>query len=74
MHLLNMKALGANFVILWSIFVISQEKKISLSIQTMNELVQMNSPKLIIPSNEKNNKIVKWKTFLFSMWMSDLVS
>jgi len=58
-HLLHLKALGVNFVILGSRFVISQEKKKMLSIQTMNELIQMSSPKLIIPSDEKNNKIIK---------------
>jgi hypothetical protein len=54
-----LKALGVNFVILGSRFVISQGKKKVLSIQTMNELIQMSSPKLIIPSDEKNNKIIK---------------
>jgi hypothetical protein len=62
MHLLHLKALGANFVILGSRFIIHQEFLLFV-VNTSNELIQMSSPKLTIPFDEKNNKIVKCKVF-----------
>jgi hypothetical protein len=55
--------LGANFVILGSRFVIHQEFLLFV-VNTSNELVQMSSPKLTIPFDEKNNKTIKCKVFL----------